>query len=119
MDQTDSLAYRLALVGVKSKLSSKNTRENVIIDGKLYIPRKQWEVYIRPDGTKGIMFSYVDLGNGYHHGPRASVGYWKVDPVSKMKEYGKILDIKGSYKMDKKKLDSIIWKSIILEGYED
>jgi hypothetical protein len=100
---------------IKTTLDRHAARKNVIIDGKLYIPKNQTEVFIdEKDGKEKIRFTYQD--SGYHwREPDGIYCTWGDDCTFIIRRFGQMLKIKNYSKMRKSELASIIWNSIIIE----
>jgi len=99
---------------VSDNLRVEDTLPNNIIDGKLYIPRHQWDSVIK-DGVEIFRFTYMDIGY-YWRGPRALICTSEYIYASTLKEIAQILKIKGYSKLKKTALNNIVFKNIIFEG---
>jgi hypothetical protein len=79
---------------INTTLDYLNARPNVIIDGKLYIPRNQWETYIEDDVEK-IRFTYIE-GRTYNwREPHGIFATWGDASSLTLKDFAKVLQIKG------------------------
>ncbi len=89
---------------------------NKIVDGHLYIPKNQTEVFNdQYDNNKQkIRFTYQDLGYDWR-GPRGIYGIWGDDQTLTLRGFAKMLKIKGYSKMKKEDLACVVWGRIILE----
>jgi hypothetical protein len=103
-------------MSVNTALDRLAARPNVIVDGKLYIPKNQTEVFTdHDDGNKQkIRFTYQDLGYDWRE-PVGVFGTWGDDHSYTLKWFAKMLNIKNYSKMKKAELAPIVWSRIILE----
>ena len=104
-----------ASIYIKTSLAHFEARPNVIIDGKLYIPKNHTEVFIdKYDGKEKLRFIYQDLGYDWR-GPHCILGIWGDDCTFTTKRFAQMLKIKGYYKMKKAELARNVWSRIVLE----
>ena len=102
---------------IKTTLDRHVARPNLIVDGKLYIPKNQTEVFTDEYGgnKSKIRFTYQDLGYDWRE-PMGVYGTWGDDHTYTLKEFAKMLKIKGYSKMRKAELAPVVWGRIVLEN---
>lgn len=104
----------ISLHMIKTSLNLDETRPNLIINGKLHIPRNQWETYIQDDIEK-IRFTYIE---GRLYDWRVSRGIYATfndDHTHRLKDLAKVMKIRGYSKLNKAALFPIIWNNVVLE----
>jgi hypothetical protein len=102
---------------MKMNLPSKNARDNVVMNGKLYIPRDQWCFWKSDNGTEQIHFNYMAPGTRFCE-PCNSIANWHNESLVGLQDFARVLKIKGFSKMNKDQLSPLVWSNIVLEGHE-
>jgi hypothetical protein len=99
---------------IKTTLDRNAARPNKIVRGKLYIPMSQTEVFIDDGNKQMIRFTYQDLGYDWRE-PMGVYGTWGDSHTLVLKQFAKMLKIKGYSKMKEAELAPIVWSRIILD----